>query len=76
MAKKKVTIAREECTACETCWVVCPEFFEQNPGDTFSQVVTKYRVGGNNAEGEAPENLLDKIQEAADSCPVQIIQIA
>ena len=53
----KVTIDREECTSCETCWITCPEFFEQNPGDTWSQVVAKYRTGGNPAEGDAPADL-------------------
>ncbi len=72
---KKVTITREECTSCETCWITCPEFFEQNPGDMFSQVVEKFRIGGNNAEGNAPDNLVAKVQEAADSCPVQIIHV-
>lgn len=73
--KTKVTITREECTSCETCWITCPEFFEQNPGDTFSQVVAKFRVGGDPATGEAPADILDKVKEAADSCPVQIIQV-
>ena len=72
---KKVTITREECTSCETCWVTAPEFFQQNGADSFSEIVETYRVGGNNAEGNAPDNLLAKIQEAADSCPVQIIHV-
>jgi ferredoxin len=72
---KKVTITREECTSCETCWITCPEFFEQNPSDMFSQVVEKYRIGSNNAEGNAPDNLVAKVQEATDSCPVQIIHV-
>jgi len=38
-------------------------------------VVEKYRIGGNNAEGETPDNLLGKVQEAADSCPVAIIEV-
>lgn len=71
----KVTINREECTSCETCWITCPEVFEQNPSDTWSQIVAKYRVGGNTAEGDFPANLADKVKEAADSCPVQIIQV-
>ncbi|HLE41598.1 MAG TPA: ferredoxin [Nitrospirota bacterium] len=76
MAKKhKVTIDREECTSCETCWITCPDFFEQNPSDNWSQVVAKYRVGGNPAEGESPAELEDKVQEAADSCPVSIIHV-
>lgn len=73
--KVKVTIDREDCTSCETCWITCPEFFEQNPADTFSQVVAKYRIGGNPAEGEAPGDLEAKVREAADSCPVQIIHV-
>ncbi len=72
---KKVTITREECTVCETCWTTAPEFFQQSAVDTFSEVVDKYRIGGNNAEGNAPDNLLAKVQEAADSCPVQIIKV-
>lgn len=75
MANTKVTIDREDCTSCETCWITCPEFFEQNPGDNWSQVVTKYRTGNNPAEGAAPAELLDKVKEAADSCPVQIIHV-
>ena len=71
----KVTIDRDQCTSCETCWTVCPEFFAQNAVDTWSEVVEKYRIGGNNAEGNAPAELKDKTQEAADSCPVQIIHI-
>ncbi len=75
MAKTKVTIVREECISCESCWTVCPEFFVQNPTDTWSEVVPKYRIAGNPAEGEAPEELLDKVKEASDSCPVQIIHV-
>ncbi len=71
----KVTISREECISCESCWTVCPEFFEQNSVDSWSQVVSKYQTGGNPAEGEAPAELMDKVQEAADSCPVQIIRV-
>ena len=74
-AKHKVTITREECTSCETCWITCPEFFEQNPNDSWSQVVEKYRVSGNPAEGMAPSELEGKVREAADSCPVQIIHV-
>ena len=73
--KQKVTIAREECTSCETCWITCPEFFEQNPTDGWSQIVEKYRVGGNPAEGISPAELEGKVREAADSCPVQIIHV-
>ena len=72
----KVHIEREECTACESCWAVCPDFFEQSSSDDFSQVIEKYRVGGDLSEGEAPDDLKDCIQEAADSCPVEIINVS
>ncbi|HSA77891.1 MAG TPA: ferredoxin [Nitrospirota bacterium] len=75
MANTKVTIVREECISCESCWTVCPEFFAQNATDSWSEVAVKYRIGGNPAEGEAPAELLDKVREAADSCPVQIIHM-
>jgi ferredoxin len=75
MANTKVTIDREECISCESCWAVCPEFFQQNTVDTWSEVTQKYRAGNDPAQGEAPAELLDKVKEAADSCPVQIIHI-
>jgi ferredoxin len=75
MAMTKVTITREECTSCETCWTICPDFFQQNSVDTWSEVVEKHRIGGNPAEGNAPAEILDKVNEAADSCPVQIIHV-
>jgi ferredoxin len=75
MATTRVTITREECISCESCWAICPEFFQQNSVDSWSEVVEKYRTGGNPAEGAAPAELLDKVNEAADSCPVQIIHV-
>jgi ferredoxin len=70
-----VTIDREECTSCGQCWDICPDFFEQNPDDTFSQVVEKCRTKGNAAEGEAPEEIADAVKEAAEACPVEIIHV-
>lgn len=72
---KKVSIRREECISCETCWTGAPEFFQQNSVDNWSEIVEKYRISGNNAEGQAPDDLMGKIQEAADACPVAIIEI-
>jgi ferredoxin len=43
--------------------------------DNWSEVVEKHRSASNPAEGEAPAELLDKVKEAADSCPVQIIHV-
>jgi len=71
----KVTIDREECISCGACWADCPEFFEENLDDGFSQVVEEYRTGGNPAEGEAPAELEDCVRDAADGCPVEIIHV-
>jgi len=71
----KVIIDRSTCVSCGSCWDICPEFFEQNPDDSFSQVIEKYRSDGNIAEGIPVGESEACIQEAADSCPVQIISI-
>jgi len=72
----KVKIVRDECISCGTCVDVCPGFFELSPEDNFSQVFEPYRIDGDLSRGEAPPDLLEKVQEAADLCPVQIIHLS
>lgn len=71
----RVTVDRDACIGCGACWALAPEFFEQNPDDGKSQIVEKYRVGGDPAVGEAPNNLLDDVKSAADGCPVGAIKV-
>jgi ferredoxin len=71
----KVTIERDECTMCGVCWESCPEFFEESPEDGLSQVVEKYRKDDALGEGVAPNSLSDCISEAAEGCPVEIIEV-
>jgi len=71
----KVSIDRSNCTSCGTCWETCPAFFEENPDDSFSQVIEKFRSVENIAEGTAPTDLDACVTEAADLCPVQIIKV-
>lgn len=71
----KVIIDRMNCVSCATCWETCPELFEQNPDDSFSQIVGKYRISLNSAEGIPPEELEDCAREAADLCPATVIEI-
>jgi ferredoxin len=71
----KVSIDRSNCTSCGTCWDTCPAFFEENPDDSFSQIMEKFRTNGSIAEGTAPEDLDACVTEAADLCPVQIIKV-
>lgn len=72
----RVTIEdRDECIGCGACWTVCPEFFEENLEDGLSQIVAEYRVGGDIAEGRAPERLSECVRDAEEECPVGIIHV-
>jgi ferredoxin len=71
----KVSIEREDCTSCSTCWETCPEVFEQNDDDSFSQIVEKYRKDGSISEGVVPDDLKACVEDAAASCPVSIITV-
>jgi ferredoxin len=70
-----VSIDRMECISCASCWQACPDIFEENPDDTFSEIVIEYRNNGNLGEGEIPEDFEGCARDAEDLCPVQIIQV-
>ena len=72
----KIAIDRQDCTSCEVCWSTCPEIFEQNAEDLFSQIVEKHRAGGRPETGEVPAELEACAREAADGCPVEIIHLS
>jgi len=71
----KVKIDRDSCIGCGACIALVPDFFELNQDDGKSQVVEKYRVGGDPASGEAPDNLVNDIKSAAEGCPVNAIKV-
>jgi ferredoxin len=73
--KLKVSIDRKGCINCRNCWNTYPEFFEQNPKDTYSQVCPNYRIENNPGEGEVSGKLIEMVKKAADLCPVRIIRI-
>lgn len=72
----RVTIDRDDCISCGVCWTTCPEFFEESADDGYSKVVDQYMSGGNLGEGEAPDDLEQCVQDAADGCPVEIIHVS
>ena len=71
----QVTIDRDECIMCGACYAMCPEFFEEDPDDGFSQVIEEYRVDGDPGKGKAPGELEECVTDAAEGCPVEIIHI-
>lgn len=70
----RVIIDRKNCVSCGSCWDTCPELFEQNPLDSFSQIAGQFRSAGNPAEGTIPSEQEACAAEAAGLCPVQVIR--
>ncbi len=70
----RVTIKRAECIMCGACWAACPDLFEAGD-DGLSQITPAYRVAGALDQGEAPDEFRDCAEDAAASCPVEIIHV-
>jgi len=67
---------RDTCISDMVCVSICGEVFEMNDDDGKSHIKPEYRTDPNNlAEGVIPDDLKDCAQEAADSCPVNIIHV-
>ncbi len=71
----KVTVEREQCISCGSCWSLCPEVFEESPDDGKSRIIERFRVSGDIGVGEAPESLRESAQTAAANCPMAIIHV-
>jgi ferredoxin len=71
----KVIIDRSNCVSCGTCWEKCPGFFEQNPDDSFSQIIDKFWLGENQGVGTPPQDLEACAVDAADLCPASVITV-
>ena len=70
-----VTIDRDGCISCGTCWLECPDVFEEDPSDARNRVVERYRDGSGPEEGVVPDELADCVQRASDACPVAVIAV-
>ena len=70
-----VTIDRDDCISCGTCWLECPDVFEEDPGDAKSRIVDQHRDGAGPGEGTVPDELADCVQRAADAYPVAVIAV-
>lgn len=71
----KIIIDREGCISCGACWASCSDVYEQNDEDTKSQIVAKFQINGNPAEGKAEDNLTECAHQGAEVCPVQVISV-
>ena len=69
----KIHIDREECIECGLCASTCSDVFVLNSGEKAS-IVECYQAG-DPGSGEVGEVLRACVEEAADSCPVQIIDV-
>ena len=67
----RIHIDRDECIECGLCASICPDVFEQNAGQKAS-IIECYQLGGA-SDGEVGEPLWKCAEEAASSCPVNVI---
>lgn len=59
----------EGCISCNLCQDLAPEVFEVPPGDT-----SRTRKGHEKLLAHDPA-LQERVQEAVDSCPVEVIEV-
>ena len=73
MAKYAITIQKDQCTACGTCYSLDPDHYE---GDDDGYAVV---IGGETtadlSKGSFDDDDMDAAKDAAESCPEQIISV-
>jgi len=66
---------REDCISCGACIAVCPDVFDWHE-DGKSMIIDKWRINSEDpAHGNVSDDYEDGVQEAVDSCPVEIIHM-
>ena len=69
----KITHEKEKCIGCGACVAVCPKFWEMGEDGKSHLIGSKVNKDTNNEELEIPD--AGCCQQAAEGCPVNIIQI-
>lgn len=69
----KVSIDRDGCIECGVCEQTCSEIFVVQSGEKAS-IIKKYQKNIPSV-GEIPDDLTNCANDAAASCPVQVISI-
>jgi len=73
MAKYRVKVDKDLCTACGSCYALCDKVYESDD-EGKSQIVENLRAGDVNI-GEIGDDLYNCAKDAADTCPVEAISI-
>ena len=71
MAKFKVELVRDECTACESCVSSCEDSYEM-ADDGLAHLKGSKRAGSND---ELETDNLGCLKEGAEACPVNCIHV-
>jgi ferredoxin len=69
----KVIIDQDGCIECGACETACSEVFTLENGGKAS-IMKKYQTKAP-SEGEVTNDISDCVEEAADSCPVDVINM-
>jgi len=70
----KILHHRSKCIACGACAVLCADFFEMSGEDGLSDL-NGAKYSQDKAEGELKVKTPGCLQEAANACPVQAIEV-
>ena len=60
-----MVIVNENCIGCGACTAVCPDVFDLNDEGKAENIMGE----------DIPEDLMDACKEAAESCPVEAIEL-
>ncbi|MHA2059904.1 MAG: ferredoxin [Candidatus Ranarchaeia archaeon] len=76
MSENTVKVNVDLCIACGTCYEMCPDFFTADD-EGKSHVMEEYQTSDDDLEsiGDSPDDQIDCVTDAKDSCPVEAIFI-
>jgi ferredoxin len=76
MSENTVKVNVDLCIACATCYDMCPDFFMADD-EGKSRILEEYQESDDDLEsvGECPDDQIDCVTDAKDSCPVEAITI-
>ena len=69
----KIKLDRENCIGCGVCVAICPKFFSM--GEDGKSMLKKGTLNKKDGSEDLEISLIECAQDAADSCPVQVIHV-